>query len=56
MHPRPGNWVAIGHVVVNSARAAHAFSAEIKCRHCMARKLGGIRACGRVSFPGCPGI
>ena len=35
MHPWPGNWVAIGHVVVNSARTAHANSAEIKCRHCM---------------------
>ena len=34
MHPCPGNWVAIGRAVVYCARAAHAFSAEIKCRYC----------------------
>ena len=34
MYPWPGNWVAVGSVVVNYARAAHASSAEIKCRHC----------------------
>ena len=37
MHPCPGNWVAIGHVVVYFARSAHAFSAGIKCQHCMCR-------------------
>ena len=30
MHPCPGNCVAIGHAVVCNARAANAFSAEIK--------------------------
>ena len=35
MHPCPGNWVAIGHAVVYFAQADHAFSAGIKCRHCM---------------------
>ena len=34
MHPCPENWVAIGRVVVNYARAARTLSAEIKCRHC----------------------
>ena len=34
MHPCQGNRVAIGRVVVCHALAAHAFSAEIKCRHC----------------------
>ena len=33
-HPYPGNRVAIGLTVVYYAQAAHAFSAEIKCRHC----------------------
>ena len=28
-------WVAIGHAVVYYAWAAHTFSAEIKCRHCI---------------------
>ena len=36
MHPCPGKWVAIGRVVVYYARVAHAFSAGIKYRHCMA--------------------
>ena len=35
MHPCPGNWAAIRHAVVYYAKAAHAFSAAIKCRHCM---------------------
>ena len=34
MHPYPGKWVAIGHVVVHYAWAAREFSAGIKCRHC----------------------
>ena len=34
MHPCQGNWVAIGRTVVYYARAAHAFSAGIKYRHC----------------------
>ena len=34
MHQGPGNRVAIRHVVVHNARAAHAFSAGIRCRHC----------------------
>ena len=34
IHPCQGNWVAIGHTVVYHARAAHAFSAGIKCRNC----------------------
>ena len=33
MNPCPGNWVAIGRVVVYYAQAAHTFSAGIKCRH-----------------------
>ena len=34
MHPYPGIWMAIGRTVVYKARAAHAFSAGNKCRHC----------------------
>ena len=34
MHTYPGNWVAIGVATVCCARAAHAFSAVIECRHC----------------------
>ena len=34
MHLCPGNLVAIGRAVVYYARAAHTFSAGIKCRHC----------------------
>ena len=34
MHPCPGNWVAFGHWVVYYVLTTHAFSAEIKCRHC----------------------
>ena len=34
MHQGPRIWVAIGHAVVYHARAAHAFSAGNKCRHC----------------------
>ena len=39
MHPWLGNWVAIRHKVVYYAWDAHAFSAEIKCRHCKCRVL-----------------
>ena len=35
IHPCQGNWVATGHTVVYFARAAQAFSAGIKCRHCI---------------------
>ena len=35
MHPCPGNRVAIGRAVLYYARTAHAYSAGIKCRHCM---------------------
>ena len=35
MNQCPGKWVEIGHAVVCFARAAHAFSAGIKCPHCM---------------------
>ena len=34
MHPCPGNWVVNGRAVVYYDRAAQAFSAGIKCRHC----------------------
>ena len=34
-HPYPGNPVAIGRAVVYYARAAHVFTAGIKCWHCM---------------------
>ena len=37
MRPCPGNWVVIWSIMYH-ARAAHAFSAELKCRHCM---IGG---------------
>ena len=39
MHPYPGNWVPIGCTVVYYAQTAHAFSAGIKCLHCMQRIL-----------------
>ena len=35
MHPCPWCWVTIGHAVVYCAQTAHAFSAGIKCRHCI---------------------
>ena len=35
IHPSPRNWVTIGRAVVYYAWAAHAFSAGIKCRHCI---------------------
>ena len=35
MHPYPGNWMAIERAVVCHAWATRAFSAGIKCRHCM---------------------
>ena len=34
MHQCPENWAAIGHAVVDYARAAHALSAGIKCPYC----------------------
>ena len=37
MHLCPGNVVAIGRAVMYFARAAHTFSAGIKCRHCSLR-------------------
>ena len=39
MHLCLGNRVDIGRVIVYYARAAHSFSAEIKCRHCMNRPI-----------------
>ena len=38
MHPCPGNCMPTGRVVIYYARAAHAFSAGIKCRHSMVAK------------------
>ena len=39
----PGKLVAIGHAVVYFAQATHAFSAGIKCRHCItSNKLQNI--------------
>ena len=35
IHPGLRSWVTIGRAVVYHARAAHAFSAGIKCRHCI---------------------
>ena len=35
----PDNWVAIGRAVVFYARAAHACSAGIKCRHCIYQNI-----------------
>ena len=35
MHPRPTKWVTIGRAVVYYAQEVYAFSAGIKCRHCM---------------------
>ena len=37
LHPCPGNLVAIGRAVVYYAWTAQAFSAGIKCRHCMSK-------------------
>ena len=48
MHPSPVNRVAIGRGVVYNARAAKAFSAGIKCRHCMS-----ILSCTCCCDPGC---
>ena len=45
MHPCLGNWVAIGRVVVYYARATHAFSAGIKCRHSRCCFMGVSIAC-----------
>ena len=33
----PGNWVLIWRAIVYYARAANAFGAETKCRHCIHR-------------------
>ena len=41
MHPRPGKLVSTGRAMVYYARSA-AFSAEIKCLHCMATYLHRI--------------
>ena len=56
MHPCLGNWVAIGRAVVHYARIGSAFSAGIKCRHCM--HLGqniwwqsGVRSCIMPALP-----
>ena len=38
VHPCPGNWVAIRRTVLYFARAAHAFSTQIKCWHCICHK------------------
>ena len=38
MHPCPGNWQAIGHAVVYFGQAAYAFSAGIKCWHCIGKR------------------
>ena len=35
LHPCQGNWAAIVRAIGYYARAAHAFSAGIKCRYCM---------------------
>ena len=35
MHPCPGKCIATGRAVIYYARAAHAFSAGIKCRRCI---------------------
>ena len=35
MHPCPGNCVAMGHAFVYYDQAAQAFTAGIKCRHCI---------------------
>ena len=48
MHQSPDNWVAIGRAVAFCAWAAHAFSAGIKCWHCMiadAVHLSGEQMC-----------
>ena len=45
MQPCPGNLVAIGHMVVYYAWAAHAFSAGIKYRHCVIAYLHATKPC-----------
>ena len=50
MHPCPGNWIAIGRAVVYYARAAHSFSAGIKCRHCRIPLEHSITVDGRSTF------
>ena len=72
MHSCQRKWVAIGHAVAYYARAAHIFSAGIKCRLCslwikatfnceviyapMPNKPGSNRTCGHVLCLGCSGI
>ena len=53
MHPWPGNWVVIRRTVVNYARAAHAFSAGNKCRHCIQIEpiLSILNNCGEKIIP-----
>ena len=41
-HPYPREWFADGRAVVYYARVAHAFSAGIKCRHCMLASREGV--------------
>ena len=51
-HSIPGNWVASGRAVVYFVRAAHAFSAGVKCRNCryvyLSHKKGGWDSCFSV--------
>ena len=42
MHPCPRHWLANGRAVVYSAWAAQAFSAGIKCRHCMCVQVDSL--------------
>ena len=47
VHPCAGNWVAIERLVGHYARAAHAFGAGIKCRHCRYLGISVGGNCGR---------
>ena len=49
MHPCPGNWVAIRRAFLYYARAAHAFSAGIKCRQSAAEALRKITNFSSIS-------
>ena len=42
VHPYPGNWVAVGHAVIEYAWAAREFSAGIKCQHCSKRTIQSL--------------
>ena len=53
MYPYPGNQMAIRRAVVYFARAAHAFSAGIKCRHCMRKGISGVVRILAFSLPQC---